>query len=346
MTKQQRLPTNINAEDNGIDQTDLECTQIKINELSVLAEKTDAIIDRTSEPYIQGTYENATPIKWVKPFGEILGGFDLDPCASETSVLADTNIRQDGGLIYDWSKDHETVWCNPPYDKHIVPKWIKKAIHTNADTVVMLLRGDPSTGWYQDLVEPNADLLFYPEDRITFGGRNNPSNVASLYVVFGDYPAEMQRYCEQNGWVPKPDPTDRTIQTNPDNANELLTETGIEDTVQVHLDQIPTLPNINTTVIDVEPLTKQKLDVTETTQVPCDRHTEAHREFFELTGVYTQPETKEEYFGVILQSATNANEMYFYLENEDHVGFIEYKPEKLQFPPKIRETHSYTKTIT
>lgn len=344
MSNQQKLLTDITPDEDNVQKSELDFTQIKINELQVLAEKTDAVIDRSSEPYIKGTYKNATPINAVKPFGRMLGGFDLDPCASENSVLAQTNIRRDGGLIYDWS-NHDKIWCNPPYEQYIVPKWIKKAINTNAETVVMLLRGDPSTEWYQDLVEPHADLLYYPDDRISFGNRDNTTNVANLYVVFGSYPSELRDYCEQNGWVPKPEPAQNTLHANPQNAETLLEQTGMEDTLQIFFEHTPDVIDTETPMIELSPLYKQRIAEDEMSDIHIDSNTNAKQAFLEVTGVYSTDNSADDHLGVIHQSCNNPNEINFYITDEDQLGFIKYPVEKIRFTPTVESTTQYAMSV-
>lgn len=58
-----------------------------------------------------GDDEHDTPEPFFQPFHDILGGFDLDPCASDTSNLADRNVTKDeDGMSIDWWGD---VWFNP-----------------------------------------------------------------------------------------------------------------------------------------------------------------------------------------------------------------------------------------
>lgn len=82
----------------------------------------------------------------------------FDPCP----YLAEGVLYKDDGLMMSWP--HKT-YCNPPYSN---PRpWVEKAIyeHNNSPveghkkTIVLLLKHDTSTKWYQMLHEAGAKFL-------------------------------------------------------------------------------------------------------------------------------------------------------------------------------------------
>jgi hypothetical protein len=157
-----------------------------------------------------GTGKYNTRLKYVKPIADILGGFDLDPCASADSALADENIRETGGLKADWNQ-YDTVWCNHPYARGEPEQWLAKAAATDASTtVVTLSKGDPSTDWFHEYY-PQADLICFP-DRIKFVGESSSADFANVYGVFGPYPDELEEFFETKGWVvPRPHTVDWSL---------------------------------------------------------------------------------------------------------------------------------------
>lgn len=147
----------------------------------------------------QGEYDYCTPLEVVAPIARILGGFDLDPCASPKSSLAELNVRDEGGLEVDWGQ-YQTVWCNHPFEQGEPDDWLGKAAECDADTVVALSRGDPSASWFQEHVM-EADLICFPEERIQFVGFEKGYNFPLVFSVYGEYPAALREHFEDLGWV-------------------------------------------------------------------------------------------------------------------------------------------------
>lgn len=85
------------------------------------------------------------------------------------------------GLKINW---HNPTYVNPPYSSPI--KWVKKAIEEKdkGNSVVMLLRVDPSTKWYRLLIENNAHICFFNE-RLKFSGVKGSPNFSSMLVFLG-----------------------------------------------------------------------------------------------------------------------------------------------------------------
>lgn len=138
-----------------------------------------------------GSGQYNTPLSEVKPISDAVDGFDVDVCASKDSNLADVNIREEGGLVADWS-EYDTVWCNHPYARGEPEKWLGEAVETDAQTVVTLSRCDTSTEYFRDYLM-EADLLHFP-DRIAFVGEDNGADFANVYGVFGEVPDELRAH--------------------------------------------------------------------------------------------------------------------------------------------------------
>lgn len=148
----------------------------------------------------EGSRPYNTPLEVVQPIADAVGGFDLDPCASADSDLADENIRETGGLEVEW---YGTVWCNHPYGRGEPGKWLKKAIECDAELVVTLSKSDTSTNWFEDYAL-QADVLCFPHDRIKFVGESNSADFANVFGAFGDVPPELIDHFENLGWTVRP----------------------------------------------------------------------------------------------------------------------------------------------
>ncbi len=105
-----------------------------------------------------------TPV-WIT---EALGDVDLDPCANERShVRAGSTFRLDRGqdglelaanVGHDWR-----VFINPPYSD--VTPWVQAYAHTR---FVYLLKFDPSTKWFAELIAKTGLVLIPRGTRVQF----------------------------------------------------------------------------------------------------------------------------------------------------------------------------------
>lgn len=81
----------------------------------------------------------------------IMNVFDewFDPCPLNPDPVVD-------GLQIDWK---DKTYVNPPYSNPL--PWVRKAIeeHRKGKRIVMLLKHDSSTKWYQMLHEEGANFL-------------------------------------------------------------------------------------------------------------------------------------------------------------------------------------------
>lgn len=89
------------------------------------------------------------------------------------------------GLSQDWGG--ETVFCNPPYGRHI-GNWVKKSYeeaHKPNTTVVMLIPARTDTQYFHDYIyqKPNVEVRFI-KGRLKFGNSNNSAPFPSMVVVF------------------------------------------------------------------------------------------------------------------------------------------------------------------
>lgn len=113
--------------------------------------------------------------KWL---ADLIGLVDLDPCSNERSHIGARHKLygiggdEDDGLKFAakipaaWS-----VFINPPYDQKSggVVRWVRAYRHTR---FMFLLRFDPSTAWFDELLQVAGWLWFpskqSPQSRISF----------------------------------------------------------------------------------------------------------------------------------------------------------------------------------
>jgi phage N-6-adenine-methyltransferase len=143
--------------------------------------------------------EFGTPIQFVRPLADSLGGFDVDPASgAEAQPLASTRFTEDDdGLAQEW---HGNVWLNPPFSEKT--EWVRKARREvragRADTVVVLLPVDTSTSLFHEEVV-DATAICFVRGRLSFvGGGRNPS-FGVLVAVFGDAPDDLRDALDQHG---------------------------------------------------------------------------------------------------------------------------------------------------
>lgn len=103
--------------------------------------------------------------KWL---ADALGPFDLDPCSNERSHIQ-AAVKLDGSPDKDGlarpAVVSERVFINPPYSRGQVSRWVD--YYKGHWDSVWLLRFDPSTAWFRELVQ-RVGYLFFPKDRIEF----------------------------------------------------------------------------------------------------------------------------------------------------------------------------------
>jgi hypothetical protein len=99
----------------------------------------------------------------------------FDPCPFNPGYK---NGKDLDGLTISWG---EKTFCNPPYSNPL--PWVKKAIRESREgkTVVMLLKHDSSTKWYQCLHEAGARMMMI-QGRLKHQ-TSKPAAFPSLLVV-------------------------------------------------------------------------------------------------------------------------------------------------------------------
>lgn len=137
--------------------------------------------------FSSATVEWSTPDYFFKRLNTEFN-FHLDVCATpQNRKCARFYTEADDGLSKSWEVHPSgAVWCNPPYKRGVIGKWVEKA-HAEADylqvTVVCLLPARTDTAWFQDYVLPYAELRFV-RGRLKFGGSKNSAPFPSVVAIY------------------------------------------------------------------------------------------------------------------------------------------------------------------
>ena len=112
--------------------------------------------------------------------------FTLDPCSTDVNAkcVKHYTAEQDG-LAQTWKG--ETVFCNPPYGRHI-GEWVRKCAEESKHArVVMLIPARTDTAYFHDYIYHRAHVQFL-RGRLKFelgGVRQNSAPFPSMLVFFG-----------------------------------------------------------------------------------------------------------------------------------------------------------------
>jgi len=134
------------------------------------------------------TQLHITP-RWII---EVLGPFDLDPAAADPrpwDCAAVNYTERDDGLRQPW---FGRPFLNPPFDRYVVPLWIRKLARHGCGTA--LLHARTETDWFEPIWESATAILFMA-DRLSFyrpDGTRQPANSGAppVLVAFGSDDAE------------------------------------------------------------------------------------------------------------------------------------------------------------
>lgn len=115
-----------------------------------------------------GYDEWQTPPEFLELVRGFYGQIELDPAsnavAQRTVQALDYYSIQEGrdGLLLPWA--YNNVFCNPPYSRDLIVKFVNKAVQeSKADgtQIIMLVNSSTDTQWYHTLVEHSAALLLW-----------------------------------------------------------------------------------------------------------------------------------------------------------------------------------------
>ncbi len=137
--------------------------------------------------------------EWLTPPEVVsaLGRFDLDPCAPINPPWKTADhcyTIEDDGLKQIW---HQRVFCNPPYETHLITRFIEKCIeHKNA---IALTFARTETKLFQDLIFKHAHSILFIKGRLSFyhvtGEKGGPAGAPSCLISFDEQNTEVLKKC-------------------------------------------------------------------------------------------------------------------------------------------------------
>ena len=146
----------------------------------------------------------------VQAFGSYVGakGISLDPATVKENPTRAQKIRtpdcEPDGLDADWwyvAGDGALIYCNPPYRAAWYSKIAEEAQHLRwGQHMIALLPAKPGAGYFQDLVEHAAAVVFI-RGRLTFKGAPDPAPFESALMYFGTKPMQFRAQFEKYGWA-------------------------------------------------------------------------------------------------------------------------------------------------
>lgn len=104
--------------------------------------------------------------------------FNIDAAASRSNALLPRYWTiEDDALSQEWAG---TIWCNPPYSRGEIVKWVTKAAKSPRATSLLLLPGDCSTVAGQ-LTLKRASAVLFVRCRLKFEGDNPAEKSAAKF---------------------------------------------------------------------------------------------------------------------------------------------------------------------
>lgn len=133
------------------------------------------------------TDERSTPQDKFDALNRVFA-FSLDAAATAENAKCKRFFTvEDDALKQDWSTWSERrVFCNPPYSRGELARWIRKA-HYEATVryvqTVMLLPGDTSTTWFHEAEQ--LAFLYHVRGRWRFNDNKSAAKFGTVLALFG-----------------------------------------------------------------------------------------------------------------------------------------------------------------
>lgn len=113
-------------------------------------------------------------IHFLQGYREISWGqyYDLDCCANLFNTKVQDNFisEEQDAMKTNWNG--KRVWCNPPYSRGNVDRFVNRAIEMTSTAplmdVIMLINVDPSTKYFKRIVEHAKAIVYVTGGRIDF----------------------------------------------------------------------------------------------------------------------------------------------------------------------------------
>ena len=132
---------------------------------------------------------------------QALGPFDLDPCAPikrpwDTAKHHFTIL--DNGLLKPW---HGRVWCNPPYDRYQIARWLARC-HEHRNAIALIFARTETDPWFKYVW--TASALIFLRGRLDFYNVDGTlpdwnGGAGSVLVAFNQQNADTLKTCGLDG---------------------------------------------------------------------------------------------------------------------------------------------------
>ena len=91
------------------------------------------------------------------------------------------------------------AWCNPPYGRKQIYRWVERCATGGASVVCALLPARTDTRWFHDFIynKPGVEIRFV-KGRIKFSGTSGCGKFPSMVVIFTLPVVEGKAQCENS----------------------------------------------------------------------------------------------------------------------------------------------------
>jgi phage N-6-adenine-methyltransferase len=155
---------------------------------------------------------NFTPDYVVKPFRDLVEGFDLDPfsCARANEIVQAKTFwtKSDDAFSKDWFQ-YENKWINPPYSKGNIERAAEMVLSCcHVGNSFLLTNSNTSSAWYLDAQDYSTAILTF-NHRIEFSNPKNDqfkktsgNDTSQTLFYFGKFtPKQFKACCQHLGNV-------------------------------------------------------------------------------------------------------------------------------------------------
>ena len=131
-----------------------------------------------------------TPKEFFSPLHREFS-FEIDAAASrDNAMLPRYWTAETDAFKQDWHD--RIVWCNPPYGRKDIYRWVKQCATGGATLVCALLPARTDTKWFHDFCyqKPNVEIRFI-KGRIRFSESKGSGLFPSIVVIFRKKPTPV-----------------------------------------------------------------------------------------------------------------------------------------------------------
>jgi phage N-6-adenine-methyltransferase len=125
-----------------------------------------------------------TPRSFFEPLrSEFKLTIDAAACADNAMLPSFFSAAERDAFEQDWRG--QRIWCNPPYGRAEIYRWVKMCATGGAEVVVALLPARTDTRWFHDFIykKSNVEIRFI-KGRIKFSGTSGAGKFPSMVVIF------------------------------------------------------------------------------------------------------------------------------------------------------------------